>query len=545
MPTTQPPAAGASDAELQSLLDALCQQTLSEPDAARLAQRLRTDPASRQQYVQYLHMHACLRTHLAQPVEVNDTLVTLDEQLLAGNLADDSAPLPVRAAAPAPVSQANTWLDLTPLILSTGLLLVLGVLLFRGGWSAPSATPEDPSAAIAPAAQPLATLTQLAGTWRPGDTPAQGAPLITGQRLELATGTAEITFADGSTLRLAAPSTLAIVAPSRALLQQGSMWARVGPAAESLVIDTPRAQIRDLGTSFGLNVATDGASEIHVFSGRVQLTAAGDAGVPLSAPLELAAGQARRLAFDSPQWQTVAYQPAQFPAPPSELVQSAPAIALPASDGPTTPLGWQEMFPRSTFDPQRWVTDPHLVASLPKLDAGQARFNRDSILLTAPTYRPEPESTVTLRGRVRLLHPSALVAIGTRLQWKSQATSGETSGVACLLALRSTEDPADPRPYAGILDSLSKEAHTQQEFPLAVNDQIDFVIADNGAQVTFELTNLSHPDRPLALSLAAPLPGRDHRIGVFGSELLTSSGDPLFALEQLSLELHDPANPAK
>jgi len=545
---TQSPDAEPSRLELQSLLDALCQQTLTATEAAHLAERLRTDLQSRKQYVQYLHMHACLRTHLGTAVDSSDQIAALasDDLTLLDDWAADSAPLlrDRKTSIAPPVPSVTTWLDAAPLVLSALLLVALGILVgmrTSGTRTVPPAAVEltGPNVAISP----LATLATLSGSLQADQqTLATGAALAAGQRLQLDTGTAEFVFFDGSTICLSAPSTLVLEAPSRAFLEQGKLLAQVGSQNASIVIDTPSAQIRDLGTSFGLFVLPDGTSEVHVLSGSVQVSRTAVRGQRDERPLELSAGTARRLSARDTQWQSIPFRPDQFERP-AATAAIANATEPPHQDQTIPTHDWAESFDPPTLAANRWVTGNGVAAALPQLGRGEAQFTSDSILLTAQTYPPSSDEVVELRGRLRLLHPSALIGIGTRLQWKTQAADGETSGVACLLALRSTEDPSDPRPYVGILDSLDQNAHAELQFAMAVGDEIEFVTTDNGQEVTFDLTNLTHPEQTVALRLPAALPGRDNRVGVFARELMTTTGAPLFALEQMDLTLKRHENP--
>ena len=53
-------------------------------------------------------------------------------------------------------------------------------------------------------------------------------------------------------------------------LHYGNVAARVPPAAMSFTIKTPKVQVVDFGTEFGVHAEKDGQVDVHVFQGQVQ-----------------------------------------------------------------------------------------------------------------------------------------------------------------------------------------------------------------------------------------------------------------------------------
>ena len=116
-----------------------------------------------------------------------------------------------------------------------------------------------------------------------------------GQRLELVSGFAEITFDCGAQVMLEGPAILDLRSAWEAALQQGSLKANVPSEAIGFRVSNPSVDVVDLGTEFSMLAETGGATEVFVLKGSVE--AAGRDGVGrLAAPVILRTRQARRFA---------------------------------------------------------------------------------------------------------------------------------------------------------------------------------------------------------------------------------------------------------
>lgn len=81
-------------------------------------------------------------------------------------------------------------------------------------------------------------------------------------------GMLQVVYANGATVLVQAPARFSLVSPQAMRLQSGRLTARVPESAIGFIVDTPTAQVVDLGTEFGVS-AGDNASEVHVFEGEV------------------------------------------------------------------------------------------------------------------------------------------------------------------------------------------------------------------------------------------------------------------------------------
>ncbi len=81
---------------------------------------------------------------------------------------------------------------------------------------------------------------------------------------------AEIEFFQGARLCIEGPAEIRLISAGEAFCQSGRFSAHVPPHARGFRLGTPRGDIVDLGTDFGLDLSS-AASELHVFNGEVEL----------------------------------------------------------------------------------------------------------------------------------------------------------------------------------------------------------------------------------------------------------------------------------
>lgn len=162
--------------------------------------------------------------------------------------------------------------------LAAAIVLALTLaLVFRGeDTPAPNQQVSDfvqtPDEVEAPAPiQAVATLTASQNaTWAEGAL-APGSDLRPGQRLTLTAGFAEITTNHGAVAVLEAPATIELINNDNALhLHAGKL---VGicetETSQGFAVSTPRMDVIDLGTRFGVSVEQTGESLVQVFDGVV------------------------------------------------------------------------------------------------------------------------------------------------------------------------------------------------------------------------------------------------------------------------------------
>lgn len=122
-----------------------------------------------------------------------------------------------------------------------------------------------------------------------------GQELHGGQRIELASGIAEITFDCGAQVTLEGPATFELHSAWEAVLHRGTLKASVPPEAIGFRVSNASVNVVDLGTEFSMVADENGATEVFVLKGAVE-AAARDSSGNEGRPVVLHEKQARRFA---------------------------------------------------------------------------------------------------------------------------------------------------------------------------------------------------------------------------------------------------------
>ncbi len=256
-------------AELRPLLDALCEESITPEQLARLEELVLTSPEAKAHYVRFMNFQADLVRTVGLPVPVN----------------------PVRASAPtvpAPGPARRRVSRRTALVLAALAASVVAVIAFV---YRPRSSPRGmPDGNAEPTDETVAVLLQTYNAqWEDSGSPTRpGSPLPPGQ-LVLKSGYAQIEFYNGATVILEGPAEFRILSRTEGYCASGKLRATVPPQAHGFRIGSPALNLVDRGTEFGLNV--EGAkTAVHVFKGEVHLY--DPKAAPDEAPKELKTGEA-------------------------------------------------------------------------------------------------------------------------------------------------------------------------------------------------------------------------------------------------------------
>lgn len=94
---------------------------------------------------------------------------------------------------------------------------------------------------------------------------------LSSQTIQLQSGFVSLVFDDGVEVTLQGPAEYELLALAKTKLTSGLLTATVPPGAEGFTVDTPTAEVVDLGTSFGIDLREDGFSSVSVFDGEVEV----------------------------------------------------------------------------------------------------------------------------------------------------------------------------------------------------------------------------------------------------------------------------------
>lgn len=91
------------------------------------------------------------------------------------------------------------------------------------------------------------------------------------ESVEIESGIVRLLFDDGVEVTLQGPAHYMLIAPGKTRLLSGLLTATVPPGAEGFRVETPSAEVVDLGTAFGIEQRPDGSSQVSVFDGEVEV----------------------------------------------------------------------------------------------------------------------------------------------------------------------------------------------------------------------------------------------------------------------------------
>lgn len=250
--------------ELESLLMELTEGELSTEQSQRLMEMARRYPEARQKYLEYCQVHTMLAWEhgVLGDLHLPDLATTSEPQSISFSL----------------------W---KPLAIAAALALA-GVILWSP-WGEPSHM--KPGAPVASLTRSVAASLELFGG---ASEFATGSAVRTGS-YQLDEGLVQITFGSGVEVVIEAPASFEIHNPEFMVIHEGRLAAQVPPEGIGFTIETPSAEVVDYGTEFAIEVGRDGASEVHVFQGEVEVQPR----VEQSEPVRLLTNAATRVERES------------------------------------------------------------------------------------------------------------------------------------------------------------------------------------------------------------------------------------------------------
>lgn len=125
-------------------------------------------------------------------------------------------------------------------------------------------------------AQPALSFEVAAGTQyslsHVGEAPT-GRVLGKGSRLQVSQGTVELQFGSGVKSIVQAPADITLQSEQSLFMREGVAWFQVPAAAVGFEVVTHDLEIVDLGTEFGVFIQPGKFDEVHVFKGKVRVSA--------------------------------------------------------------------------------------------------------------------------------------------------------------------------------------------------------------------------------------------------------------------------------
>ncbi|AGA31610.1 LamG-like jellyroll fold domain-containing protein [Singulisphaera acidiphila] len=262
------------DTELRTLLEALCEESITPEQMARLEAMMMADPGAEILYLEFMQIQSDL----------------LREFGGARSGADLSGPDPGQSGVEDVLQPASSSLRLGGRLAPGKLLLLVAAAVI--GLASPIAfhafhaararragptglgtiSDSKPSYPKVDVTRGIALVVKLEGLqWESTDHahPSEG-DILAGGRLRFRSGRLFLSMFTGVSLVVEGPADVELLSFDKVHVRSGRLRARVPEGAEGFVVSGPGSAVVDLGTEFGLNIGSDGKMQGKVFKGRVE-----------------------------------------------------------------------------------------------------------------------------------------------------------------------------------------------------------------------------------------------------------------------------------
>ena len=246
------------------LISGYLDESLSTEEQGELEEWIRESPENARRFARAGMLHDRLQNELGMA------------DVLEGDGVDDGAGI---VGFPARQGARMKWM--IPLAAAIAILLVV----FRDPEARKQDLGEGPSMKAG-----FVTLAHLGDAEFVGDEAFSAGQRWLAEVMELKSGTVRLQFDSGVEITLQGPARYELVSADRTRLVSGLLTAHVPPGAEGFKVDTPTAEVTDLGTAFGVELDEEGNSRVTVFEGEVEVAEPGS-----DAPQVLKEGQAVRM----------------------------------------------------------------------------------------------------------------------------------------------------------------------------------------------------------------------------------------------------------
>ncbi len=249
--------------ELNELCSLLVDGTLSPAQNERLQEMLRDNGEARRVYVRMMHLSASLYSYASE--------------------------MQSEPAEPQNIIRPTAWRR-------WAMPLAAAAVVAIGAWIGRSWLPE-----ALPADDEQELIARISGSkdpqWLGAATFQNGDELHRGQRLELASGFAEITFDSGAQIVVEGPASVDLDSAWQATLRHGTLKANIPLEAIGFKVSNPSVDVVDLGTEFSMTADADGSTEVFVLNGQIEVE---PRSVPATAPKKILMKekQSRRFALN-------------------------------------------------------------------------------------------------------------------------------------------------------------------------------------------------------------------------------------------------------
>ena len=247
-------APGEAETELTQLLESLVNREISPSEMKKLNGLLKNDPAARHAYLEAMSFEAAV--------------------------AHEFPRTPASAGKAMESPRRYHWMAF-----AAAACVILSAIFVSLDFNSPQGTPAVKFAPATPSLEslgdsPILSVTRMAGAkLRSGNIDVLEGDQVNQGRLSLIEGAVELTFHSGAVMQLMAPAEIDMESAFRAYILRGKATINVPAQALGFVVYTPTAFIRDLGSSFVVEVFEDAKTQLSVLSGLVEVSASSKRGL--------------------------------------------------------------------------------------------------------------------------------------------------------------------------------------------------------------------------------------------------------------------------
>ena len=335
-----------TSSKVRRLISARCDDRIQPEELGQLEEELANSPESRSLYIHYLDLHASLGWEVTARQGVEE--LARETFLASGTVAEDE---PARAYQKAIFSPFSTrWLVCglaATLLGAVGLgawwAVKLGSTATHSAESAASLAAKHADvqeASLAPVLGQITDQSRDCVWFMENRAHSEDRSIRVGEVLRILEGEISFEYNRGIFIALSAPATYEFTSPMSGHLVRGQLKARVEKGAEGFAVRTPRANVIDFGTVFGINVNGVGSTDVVVFKGEVEVQYDSKDGNRLTVLQKLRMGQGIRVDEVGTASRLVAITSSSFPGSSKLQAQGRPLIISEVRDNIKRPSNW-------------------------------------------------------------------------------------------------------------------------------------------------------------------------------------------------------------
>ncbi|MBI9018315.1 MAG: FecR domain-containing protein [Phycisphaerae bacterium] len=274
--------------ELNELLGLLRDGQISDLEFLRLEEMMAQNPQAIDYYVEYVNLCADLTLNQnAVEIQQEPDSATILREVLENQVEEvDELSMVARPESEIVFVRKRSYLSKMSILQIVGAVAAVLAMAFLLEWISSISNRVSPPSVVT-----YAMITgQRDAVWQNNDL-VQGDKLGK-DNLFLKEGYVELTFDDGSNVVIEGPSTFSPMGYNELWLASGKASVVVDKNRNGFIVDTPHADILDLGTEFAVEVNEEQTTDLYVYKGIVQLQSKN----ALDSPIErISVCQARRI----------------------------------------------------------------------------------------------------------------------------------------------------------------------------------------------------------------------------------------------------------